>query len=429
MDTDGDRNAPGKRVNGMFRNKDQKLLLSFALAAILVFSVFLLITLSWTYNGLVSEVIERDTSVIGRLVVSHPELKEDIVAVFSSSLNEECYADGLKAASMLGYTKDFVTETSFLKQNKTKYLTAVIVPCILIFFAFFIFVYILLDSIFKKMALISNGIEKVMDGQININLPEDAEGNTAILCYNVNQLISRMNSLIEKLQREKDFLKSMMSNMSHQIKTSIASLKMFNEILENDGENAEIRKEFTGRNTKLIERIEKLVANLLKYSKMHTGAIKLNMNKGSLTDILTDILDNLHPIFKSRNQYVATEFNNIGESCFDADWMYEALENIIKNASDYTEEGKTIEIATFRDIEGIKIRIKDEGPGISPKDKGRIFEPFYTGHTSSGSKRSNASQHTGIGLALSKIVIVKHNGYITLDTSPGKGSTFTVVLP
>ncbi|GAE87992.1 sensor histidine kinase [Acetivibrio straminisolvens] len=410
----------------MFRNREQQLLVLFALITTVFFSILLIITLSNSHNNFVSEVVERDIAVIGRLVMSHPELEKDIAAAFSSSLNEEYYVEGLKAAAMLGYTEDFVTDTGFLKQSKIKYITEVIVPGTLIFFAFFICAYILLNRVFKKMTLISKEIENVMDGQANINLPEDTEGDTAILCYNVNQLTSRMNSLIEKLQTEKNFLKSMMSNMSHQIKTPIASLKMFNEILEKDGEKAEVRKEFIQRNTRLIERIERLVENLLKYSKMHSGAIKLNICKGCITDVLNDILDALYPIFKSRNQQVIAKFNDIGESSFDADWMYEALANIIKNASDYTEQGKSIEISAFKDIEGIKIRIKDTGPGISSEDKGRIFEPFYTGRTS---LKSNAKHRTGIGLALSKIVIEKHNGYITLDTSPGKGSTFTVILP
>ena len=142
MATDGDLNAKGKRVENMFRNREHHLLVFLALISISTFSILLLITLSGSINSFISEVIERDTAVIGRLVMSHPELKEDIVAAFSSSLDEEYYVDGLEAAAMLGYTKDFVTDTEFLKQNRIKYIIAVILPSILIFLIFSIFVYI-----------------------------------------------------------------------------------------------------------------------------------------------------------------------------------------------------------------------------------------------------------------------------------------------
>lgn len=413
----------------MFRNREFRQVILSATVIISILLAVLVITLSKSNDQLVSDVITRDTAVIGRLVSTHPELKDDIAAAFSATLNEEYYEKGLDEASKFGYTQDFVTNTAFLRQSTLEGVLMVILICVFTFLAFFLFVYIAFYKVFKRMKLISKGIEDVMDGCINTKLTEDMEGDIAILSFNINQLISRMNSLIEKLQIEKDSIKSMMSNMSHQMKTPITSLKMFNEILERDGNDEEVRKEFTDRSCRLIERIERLVENLLKYSKMHSGAVNLHMRRCRISDILSNMLGDLEPLFKSRHQEIITDLKDLGESSFDPEWLYEALENIIKNASDYTDEGNTIEISNFKDIEGIKIKVKDSGCGISPEDKGRIFEPFYRGRVVPSAKNSDKVQRTGIGLALSKLLIEKHNGYITLDTSPGRGSTFTVVLP
>jgi len=413
----------------MFRNRDFCRLVFFATLIIIVFVAALFITLSTLTDTFVANVIDRDTAVIGRLVSEHPELKDHIAAAFSSTVDEEFYEDGLKTATRFGYTKDFVTDTGFLKRNMFQNILKTLILCVIFFLLFFLVVYITLNRVFKRMKLMSQKIEKVMDGHINTKLPEDMEGDFAILSDILNQLISRMNSLIEKLQLEKESIKCMMSNMSHQIKTPITSLKMFNEILEKDGHNEEIRKEFVERSGRLIERIERLVENLLKYSKMHSGVINLDVRAGNVSNVLSDMLEELEPVFKSRKQKVITNLDDVGESLFDPEWLYEALENIIKNASDYTVEGNTIEIATFKDIEGIKIMVKDTGTGISQEDKGRIFEPFYRGRITPDNKNTDKNQRTGIGLALTKLLIEKHNGYITLDTTPGKGSVFTVVLP
>ncbi len=412
----------------MFRNREfLRLILAFSLI-LTVLVVVLVITVSDLSDTLISDVVYRDTAIIGRLVSSHPELKDNIAAAFSSTLNEEYYEEGLKAAAKLGYTKDFITDSRLLKQNLHQHMLKTLLICVLILLIFFLVVYITLYKFFGKIKLISKGIEKVMDGEVNTRLPEEMEGDIAILCYNVNQLISRTNSLFEKLYLEKDSIKSMMSNVSHQIKTPITSLKMFNEILDKDGNNEEIRKEFIERSGRLIERIERLVENLLKYSKMHSGDINLDARKGHISRVLSDILVDLEPIFKSRGQNVIANLNDVGESLFDPEWLYEALENIIKNASDYTINGGVIEVAAFRDIEGIKVKVKDTGTGISETDKMRIFEPFYRGGEAPADKKTDKNQRTGIGLALSKLLIEKHNGYIALESSPGKGSTFTVVL-
>lgn len=421
--------AKRKMVVGMFRNRDFRRLVFFATLIVVFFVAVLFITLSTLTNTFVADVIERDTAVIGRLVSDHPELKDHIAAAFSSTVDEEFYEEGLKAAASLGYTKKIVSDTGFLKRNMFQNILKTTIICVIIFLIFFLVVYITLNRVFKRMKLMSQEIEKVMDGKINTRLPEDMEGDFAILCDKLNQLISRMNSLIEKLQLEKDSIKCMMSNMSHQMKTPITSLKMFNEILERDGHNEEVRKEFVERNNRLIERIEKLVENLLKYSKMHSGVINLDVRKGNISNVLSEMLEELEPVFKSRKQKVITKLDDVGESFFDPEWLYEALENIIKNASDYTVEGNTIEIDTFKDIEGIKIKVKDTGMGISQEDKERIFEPFYRGRIAPDNKNTDKNQRTGIGLALTKLLIEKHNGYITIDTTPGKGSVFTVVLP
>ncbi len=228
---------------------------------------------------------------------------------------------------------------------------------------------------------------------------------------------------IEKEKHHRIFLKETISDISHQLKTPLAALQMYNEIILDEKTGNKVVEDFVQKSQRELLRMENLIQNLLKLAKLDAGTIVLEKDNRDLNPFLEKCKNEFMTRAERENKKITVICNTTIRMSFDEIWLGEAIENIIKNALDHTKATDQIEICGVENSLLIEITIKDNGAGIDPEDIHHIFERFYR------SRYSKDHQGIGIGLALSKTIIEKHGGTITVYSELGKGTVFHVIFP
>ena len=279
-------------------------------------------------------------------------------------------------------------------------------------------------SYFKKqnqvMEQAVSQINAYLDGDHNARIECDDEGELYRLFHTVNSLAAVLNAHADNELREKEFLKNTISDISHQLKTPLAALNIYNGLLQDGDMELSAVKEFVDLSEQELDRIETLVQNLLKITKLDAGAIVLEKTTENVADMMRDI--ELHFAYRARQEkkkIILSGSDYLSLFC-DRDWLNEAIDNIVKNAFDHTESGATIRAAWKELPSGVQIVITDNGCGIHPEDIHHIFKRFYR------SRFSKDKQGIGLGLPLAKAIVEAHNGTIEVDSELGIGTTFTM---
>lgn len=279
-------------------------------------------------------------------------------------------------------------------------------------------------SYFKKqnqvMEQAISQINAYLDGDHNARIECDDEGELYRLFHAVNSLAAVLNAHADNELREKEFLKNTISDISHQLKTPLAALNIYNGLLQDEDIEVSSVKEFAGLSEQELDRIETLVQSLLKITRLDAGAIVLEKNAENVADMMRDI--ELHFAYRARQEkkeIILSGSDHLSLFC-DRDWLNEAIDNIVKNAFYHTESGATIRVAWKELPSGVQIVITDNGCGIHPEDIHHIFKRFYR------SRFSKDKQGIGLGLPLAKAIVEAHNGTIEVDSELGIGTTFTM---
>ena len=263
-------------------------------------------------------------------------------------------------------------------------------------------------------------IKEYMSGNHEARIDCDEEGEVYRLFHEVNSLVTILNAHVEQERRSKQFLKNTISDISHQLKTPLAALNIYNGLLQGEAVDVPEIQEFTSLSEKELDRINTLVQNLLKITKLDAGSIVLEKKP----EDVAEMMNNVELRFSYRAEQEQKKLVLFGEediflSC-DRDWILEAVDNIVKNAMDHTKSGDTIEIKWRKSASIVQIQIKDNGSGIHPEDLHHIFKRFYR------SRFSKDQQGIGLGLPLAKMIIEAHNGTIEVNSELGKGTMFTI---
>ena len=279
-------------------------------------------------------------------------------------------------------------------------------------------------SYFKKqnqvMEQAVSQLQAYLDGDHNARIECDEEGELYRLFHTVNSMAAVLNAHADNELREKEFLKNTISDISHQLKTPLAALNIYNGLLQDGDMEPGAVKEFADLSEQELDRIEILVQNLLKITKLDAGAIVLEKTTENVADMMRDI--ELHFAYRARQEkkeIILSGSDHLSLFC-DRDWLNEAIDNIVKNAFDHTESGATIRVAWKELPSGVQIVITDNGCGIHPEDIHHIFKRFYR------SRFSKDKQGIGLGLPLAKAIVEAHNGTIEVDSELGIGTTFTM---
>lgn len=263
-------------------------------------------------------------------------------------------------------------------------------------------------------------IKDYISGNQNARIECDDEGQLYRLFHEVNSLVSILNAHAENEEKAKKFLKDTISDISHQLKTPLAALNIYNGIMQEEAGELSTIKEFTGLSEQELDRIETLVQSLLKITKLDAGTMVLEKKTENLSEMMDSIKQ--HFTYRANLEQKLLCFSGddtVALSC-DRIWLIEAISNIVKNALDHTVEGNTISVEWKQFASVVQIVIKDNGSGIHPEDLHHIFKRFYR------SRFSKDTQGIGLGLPLAKLIAEAHSGTVEVDSELGIGTVFTI---
>lgn len=263
-------------------------------------------------------------------------------------------------------------------------------------------------------------IAKSVSGDQRAPIPCNEEGELYRLFHEVNALAAILDAHAEKELKEKEFLKDTLADISHQLKTPLAALRIYNGILQGEAENPQAIREFASLSEQELDRIEALVQNLLKITKMDAGTVLFEKKTENVSEMMERV--RAHFAFRAKQEEKTLRLAG-GDTAVlfcDRSWLTEALDNLVKNALDHTKKGDTVQIEWKQFPSILQIRIEDNGCGIHPEDLYYIFKRFYR------SRFSKDTQGLGLGLPLAKSIIEAHDGTIRVDSELGAGAAFVI---
>ncbi len=268
-----------------------------------------------------------------------------------------------------------------------------------------------------KINELNNYLSLMCSGNFDLKLDDNTEGEMSILKNNLYKIMTLLRSQNDELKNEKVYLADSIADISHQLKTPLTSMMVMSDLLMNENDEDK-RKEFLSIIATQLDKMKWLITNLLKISKLDAGTTQFKREDISIKDVLTQSLKPFSVTLDIRQIEI---INTSEDFIFKGDdkWTSEAVENIIKNCIEHTDDGGTLTFYTKKTNVYNSLFITDNGCGIAEEDLPHIFERFYHGKNSS-------SESVGIGLALAKTVLEKEKGDILVTSKTGEGSTFEV---
>ncbi|MGE4488149.1 MAG: sensor histidine kinase [Kiritimatiellales bacterium] len=275
----------------------------------------------------------------------------------------------------------------------------------------------------ERLEMATENIHCFLEGNTKVRLEDCGEGSMSRLFSAVNIMATSLTAHIEREKNNKEFLKDIISDISHQLKTPLAALNMYHEIiLEENPENPTVVC-FLEKSKRELNRMEVLIQNLLKLARLDAGTIALESIPHKLKTFLEDCISVFRPRAALEGKTINLSCEDSFMLCFDQLWLGEAVGNLIKNALDHTAEGDWLNISCEETAVATVLRFCDSGSGIHSEDLHNIFKRFYR------SRFSKDSAGIGIGLSLTKAIVEKHGGTVTVNSEFGRGAEFRLVFP
>lgn len=266
-------------------------------------------------------------------------------------------------------------------------------------------------------------MESYRKGDYAKHLPQTYEGGVYRMFSAIDGLATMLQAQKETAQNSKEFLKDMISNISHQLKTPLAALSLYQEIMESEPDQPAVIEEFAFKTGLALKRMEDLLLSLLKISRLDTGSIVFEKENCRLSELVSHALNDLYTRAARERKQLIVEGNADTKLICDPAWTAEALANLVKNALDHTQADGSIHIAWDASPAAVRIHVTDNGDGIAPEDIPHIFKRFYR------SKSSQDTQGAGLGLSLAKSIIEGQNGVLSVHSIPHAETEFTLLFP
>ena len=286
----------------------------------------------------------------------------------------------------------------------------------------------LLTQIFgKRLSAFTSVLCQTLDHMIEGNEaplhPDDSETMLARICYRLSRLYQIMQENRCKVDEERQELQSLISDISHQVKTPVSNLKMAADtLLEKPVSEAE-RIDFIRGIFSQTDKLDFLFQVLVKTSRLETGVIQLEKKPGRLFDTVAQAMSGIVYAAEKKEITVSVDCSEDLTVSHDGKWTSEALFNLLDNAVKYTPAGGKIMVSVVLWEMYVEIKVADTGKGISESNQAAIFRRFYR------EEEVHEQQGVGIGLYLAREIVTRQGGYIKVVSEPGKGSEFSIMLP
>lgn len=389
-------------------------LLAICVAAAAGFTVLL----SYMTNDFQKTMVEHDYGTAGYLV-NHPGT--NVAAAFTKDKTDADLEAGrqiLKEAGCHENTDPRMVPAVAAYQKRT----AVMLGCMLfsVFAGIFLTVWIYIRRQRKVLAKADTVITRFLSGDTGQRIDSEETGDWYSLFHRINELAAILSAQAEHEKQTRVFLQDMISDVSHQLKTPLAALKMYDEIMAQEGTDRETIHAFSQKSLREIRRVEDVVYTLLKIARLDAGTVRMEKAEENMEMLLKDVTERFETLAaQEAKEIVLSGSSEVSLYC-DALWMSEALGNVVKNALEHTGRGGKVVISWERTPLLANIIVEDNGTGIHQEDIHNIFKRFY---------RSHISQDThgiGLGLPLAKSIVEAHQGTISVTSRVGQGSRFVL---
>ena len=418
-------------------------------AMFLAFFIAVLSVESVLFEKITEDRYEHDAAVVGYLLEKYPQDREIIVKSVIGD-NNKYIESGANTLAKYGYT----SETSYLidkSENKVKMMIIFFVFSFAVFSIIILVIVIkamgyvlkIFESMYSKMKNIFNTVDNIKHSN-TLNKNENKNDNPLqereniendsvdLNKYNEN-LLCRINMISEKAERnmrinmrkienEKENVKSLVTDISHQLKTPLANVELYNTLLAEEGISDEERLEFLETEGTAIEKLKMLVDSLINISRLEADMISIDKKKENLKECIESAISSVKADAAKKN---ITIKNEIKEDCIlaiDRKWTTEAIFNLLDNAVKYTAPNGKINLSLDNGINYFALNIEDNGIGIDTDEYNDIFKRFYR-------SRNDIVQNekgSGVGLYLVRKIMNLQDGNVMVSSEKGKGSTFTL---
>ena len=372
---------------------------------IILLNVMLYYQVNKNYNN-------KIVNIISTIKEKYPEIKDDEIF--------DIIKNNVKTNTFNRYSFD-LDGIVLIKENKTIFVS---------YFIILLFIYLIICLVYltiiinndkmkeKEINEVIKIIEEINNKNYSFKMKDINEEDLSLLKNEIYKTTIMLNEISEISKKDKKELEESLEDISHQLKTPLTSiLIMIDTLLDDEDMDQNTREDFLRNMKREVMNINFLVKSILKLSRLDTNTVKFISKKESVKEIINEAILNVSLLSDLKNVKIETNLSDSFITC-DYKWQIEALTNILKNSIEHSYENNKVLIESSENNAYVKIIIKDFGTGIAKEDINHIFERFYKG-------KDSDYDSIGIGLALSKSIIEKQNGKISVESSDD-GTTFTI---
>lgn len=389
------------------KKKYSKLILFtlIAFGIIILLNVMLYYQVNKNYNN-------KIVNIISTIKEKYPEMKDDEIF--------DIIKNNVKTNTFNRYSFD-LDGIVLIKENKTIFVSYFIILLFIYLIICLVYLTIIINNDKRKEKEINEVIkiiEEINNKNYSFKMKDINEEDLSLLKNEIYKTTIMLNEISEISKKDKKELEESLEDISHQLKTPLTSiLIMIDTLLDDVDMDQNTREDFLRNMKREVMNINFLVKSILKLSRLDTNTVKFISKKESVKEIINEAILNVSLLSDLKNVKIETNLSDSFITC-DYKWQIEALTNILKNSIEHSYENNKVLIESSENNAYVKIIIKDFGTGIAKEDINHIFERFYKG-------KDSDYDSIGIGLALSKSIIEKQNGKISVE-SRNDGTTFTI---
>ena len=305
--------------------------------------------------------------------------------------------------------------------------TAVLFTGGALFLCALVWFFLLMQVFGKRLSLFTSDLCQTLDHMIEGDeapqRAEDSETMLARISHRLSRLYQIMQENRRKVDEERQELQALVSDISHQVKTPVSNLKMAADTLLEKPMAETERTDFIRGIRTQTDKLDFLFQALVKTSRLETGVIHLEKKLSRLFDTVAQAMSGIVYAAEKKEITVSVDCPEDLTLFHDSKWTSEALFNLLDNAVKYTPAGGKISVSVALWEMYVEVKVTDTGKGISESNQAAIFRRFYR------EEEVHEQQGVGIGLHLAREIVTRQGGYIKVDSEPGQGSAFSIMLP
>ena len=358
--------------------------------------------------------------------------KEAIANLLKQQENPEAAEEGLAFFMEYGYGEDYESVYDIREKEYAGKL-------LLQYVVFYVFLIFLLSRMQERrnrnhqdtLQALQTILEQFYNGNYDYLTQHYEEDTEGILTTQLESLGQKLKLNEERLEQEKEETKALVTDLSHQLKTPVASIQMSYQLLEDENLEEQERREFLNRLGGQIHHLEGLLEALVNISRMESGMIHIQKEEANVFQTIVQAVNDVY--VKAEKKGIAIEIPEVSEEIekltlpHDTKWTKEAIANVLDNAVKYSPKSSMVRITIIKQVHFLRIEIADEGIGIPKEEVNHIFQRFYRGKN----RIIRQTEGSGVGLYLARKILEEQGGNISVVFPFGKemqGTTFAVML-